>query len=350
MKCNYFNISGYKVGQGQPVFIIAEAGVNHNGSLKLAKKMVDTAKLIGADAIKFQTFKAENLVTKNAPKANYQKKTTSGKTQLEMLKSLELSEKDFKKLFNYCRKKGIIFLSTPFDSQSAKFLYKLGVSAFKISSADLTNIPLIKQIAKYKRPVILSTGMSDLKEIKEAINAIHRSGNKKIILLHCTSNYPTNNEDVNLKAMQTLREKFCDLVGYSDHTLGIQAAAIAVAMEACILEKHFTLDKTLPGPDHQASFMPQEFKEMVQIIREVERIKGSAVKKPTKSELAIKRVVRKSIVVNQPIAKGTKIKKETLALKRPETGIKPKYLLSIIGKRAAANIKKDQVLTWNLIR
>ncbi|MBP7088039.1 MAG: N-acetylneuraminate synthase [Candidatus Omnitrophica bacterium] len=350
MKYTYFNISGHKVGQNQPVFIIAEAGVNHNGSLELAKKMVDTAKLIGADAIKFQTFKAENLATKDAPKAYYQKKTALGKTQLEMLKSLELSEKDFEKLFNYCRKKRIIFLSTPFDSQSAEFLYSLGVSAFKISSADLTNIPLIKQIAKYKRPLILSTGMSDLKEIKEALNAAYSSSNKKVILLHCTSNYPANNEDVNLKAMQTLKEKFYCLTGYSDHTLGIQAAAAAAAMGACILEKHFTLNKNFIGPDHQASFMPQEFEEMVKIIRQVERIRGSALKKPVRSELAIKRVVRKSIVANQPIAKGTKIKKEMLALKRPEIGLRPKYLEYLVGKRAARNINKDQALTWSLVK
>ncbi|MEW6680128.1 MAG: N-acetylneuraminate synthase family protein, partial [bacterium] len=227
MKKKRINIAGRIIGDEQPVFIIAEAGVNHNGSLKLAKRLVDAAKVAGADAIKFQTFKADELVIPNAPKAEYQKKTTSGKSQYEMLKELELSENEFKELFDYCQEKKIIFMSTPFDFRSAEFLYKLGIPAFKIGSGDLTNPPLLIQVAKYRKPIILSTGMSTLAEVKEAVKAIYSTGNKKLILLHCTSNYPTKYEDVNLKAMVTLKDEFNVPIGYSDHTEGIEVAVAA---------------------------------------------------------------------------------------------------------------------------
>ncbi len=342
-------INNKKIGKYNPVFIIAEAGVNHNGSLKLAMKMADAAKDAGADAIKFQTFKTEELVTQMAPKANYQKKTVPGKSQFEMLKNLELSQNDFKKLFEYCNRKKIIFLSTPFDFESAEFLNKLDVPAFKISSGDLTNIPLLLQIAKYKKPIILSTGMSTLTEITDAVKIIYSTGNKKLVLLHCTSNYPTKFEDVNLRAMDTIRKNFNTLVGYSDHTEGIEIAIAAVAMGASLLEKHFTLDKTLPGPDHKASLEPQEFMKMVKAIRNVEISFGNGIKKPERSEMEIRRIARKSIVAAVNIPKGTRLTKNMLAIKRPGAGIEPKYLEQLINRKAKINIKKDQVLTWDLL-
>ena len=342
-------INNRKIGKNQPVLIIAEAGVNHNGSLRLAKKMVATAKKTGADAIKFQTFKAEDLVLRHAPKAEYQKKTVPGKSQFEMLKELELSETEFEELFNYCKKQKIIFLSTPFDFKSAEFLYKLGVSAFKIGSGDLTNLPLLTQVARYRKPVILSTGMATLEEVKEAVRTIYLSGNKKLILLHCTSNYPAKYRDVNLRAMDTLKQRFNIIVGYSDHTQGIEVTIAAVAKEACVIERHFTLDKTLPGPDHKASLEPDEFREMVSSIRNIEKALGRSTKKPTKTELRIKKVIRKSIVATKDIPKRMKITKKMLAIKRPGTGIKPKYLDQLIGRQARRNIKKDTIITWGKV-
>ncbi|MEW6482425.1 MAG: N-acetylneuraminate synthase [bacterium] len=350
MRKEQINIAGRTIGDNQPVFIISEAGVNHNGDVKIAKKMIEAAKDIGADAIKFQTFKADELVIPNAPKAEYQNKTTSGKSQYEMLKELELSENEFKKLFNYCQKKNIIFLSTPFDFQSAEFLYKLGVPAFKIGSGDLTNIPLLIQVAKYGKPIILSTGMSTLAEVKEAVKPIYSTGNKKLILLHCTSNYPTKYEDVNLKAMVTLKDEFNLPIGYSDHTEGIEVSVGAVALGACVIEKHFTLDKNLAGPDHKASLEPDEFRKMVQSIRNVEMAMGNGIKKPTKSEIEVQKVARKSIVVARDIPKGTRLSLDMLAIKRPGTGIEPKYLDKLVDKQVITSIKKDQILTWSMMR
>jgi len=334
------------VGEGCPSLIIAEAGVNHNGSLKLAKKMIDAAKMAGAGAIKFQTFITEELVTQDAPKANYQKKATGSKSQYEMLKKLELSERDFKELFNYCKRRGIMFLSTPFDSKSAEFLLKLGVPAFKIGSGDLTNIPLLLQVAGYKRPIILSTGMATLTEIKEAVKTIYSTGNKNLILLHCTSNYPTKYKEVNLRAMEALKKRFNVPIGYSDHTEGIEVAIAAVGMGACVVEKHFTLDRSLPGPDHKASLEPDEFAKMVRSIRNIELAMGDGIKRPQRSELEIKKVARKSIVAARDIQAGEIITKDMLAVKRPGTGIEPKFFSQIIGKRTKVALSKDQVLTW----
>lgn len=347
MKNKDIKIRNRKIGENQPVFIIAEAGVNHNGSLKMAKRMIDTAKSCGADAVKFQTFKTEEVVTCEAPKAEYQKKSAPDESQFEMIKKLELSEPVFRELFNYCRKKKIIFLSTPFDSQSARFLYKLGIPAFKIGSGELTNIPLLLQVAKYGKPVILSTGMSNLEEIRGAVRGIYSTGNKKLILLHCTSNYPAKFENINLKAMDSLRRKLNVPIGYSDHTKGIEIAVAAVAMGACIIEKHFTLDNNLPGPDHKASLMPAELKHMVQSIRNVEKSLGNGVKEIQKSEIEIKKIARKSIIAKVDIPKGLTISKEMLAIKRPGTGIEPKFLSRIIGKRLKKGIQKDKILTWN---
>jgi N-acetylneuraminate synthase/N,N'-diacetyllegionaminate synthase len=343
-------IEGEKIGEGCPVFIIAEAGVNHNGSLKMAKEMVDAAKSAGADAIKFQTFTAENLVTARAPKALYQKKNALGKNQLEMLKKLELSNLHFKELFDYCQKKRIIFLSTPFDSQSALFLQELGVGAFKVSSGDLPNLPLLKQIAGYKKPVILSTGMSSMKEIGEAVNTIVSVGNQKLILLHCTTNYPTKYEEVNLKAIETLRKRFKLPVGYSDHTAGVIISVAAVALRACVIEKHFTLSQALPGPDHLASLEPNQLREMVRSIREIEKAMGSGEKVPTAAEVRMKKIARKSLVANVDIPRDAKINAEMLAIKRPGTGIEPRYLTRLMKYRTKKSIRKDQVLFWEDIK
>jgi N-acetylneuraminate synthase/N,N'-diacetyllegionaminate synthase len=342
-------INNRKVGEGEACFIIAEAGVNHNGSLAMAKKMINAAKQAGVDAIKFQTFKTEELAIENAPRANYQSKQVLDESQFEMLKKLELSESEFVELFSYCKKNQIMFLSTPFDFKSAEFLNDLGVPAFKVGSGDLNNIPLILKVAAYGKPLILSTGMSNLTEVKESVEAIYSVGNNELILLHCTSNYPTKFDDVNLKAMQTLQNEFGVLVGYSDHTEGIEVAVAAVAMGACVIEKHFTLDRTLPGPDHKASLEPNELKQMVCSIRNVEKAMGSGEKKPSKSEAEIKRVARKSIVAAVNIPKGTILTQEFLAIKRPGTGIEPKYLSAVIGKKTKRAFGKNQLIEWDFL-
>ena len=266
-----------------------------------------------------------------------------------MLKDLELSDSDFRELFVYCQKKKIIFLSTPFNQQSAGFLYDLGVSAFKISSGDLTDIPLLQKIAGFKKPIILSTGMSTLAEVKEAVKAIYVINNRQLILLHCTSNYPTKFRDVNLKAILTLRKEFNLPIGYSDHTEGVEIPIAAIAMGACIIEKHLTLDKNLLGPDHKASLNPEEFSEMVDSIRIIEMAMGNGIKNPTKSEIEMRKVARKSIVTVRDISKGERITRDMLAVKRPGTGIPPKLLNLLIGKYANRMIKKDNVLNWGLI-
>ena len=335
------------IGEGEPCFIVAEVGVNHNGSVELAKKLIDVAKDAGADAVKFQTFKAENVVVKDAEKAEYQKVTAKEELQYEMLKKLELSDDDFKDLADYARKKDIIFLSSPFDKESTDLLYELDVPAFKVASGEITNFPLIRHIAKKGKPIILSTGMATLGEIEEALKIIRSEGVKDVILLHCVSNYPARIEDVNLRAMETLKQAFKIPVGFSDHTLGITASIIAVALGACLIEKHFTLDRNLPGPDHKASLEPNELREMVKSIRDVEKALGDGVKRPTKEEEEIKKIVRRSIVAKVNIPKGTIIAEDMLDVKRPGTGIEPKYIVGIIGKRAKINIKKDDLITWS---
>jgi len=257
------------IGEEEPCFIIAEAGVNHNGSIELAKKLIDAAKDAGADAVKFQTFKTENVVVKDAQKAEYQKETTGEGSQYEMIKKLELTEEDFRELADYAKEKDIMFLSSPFDKESVDLLNELDVPAFKVGSGEITNLPLLRYIAKKEKPIILSTGMSTLGEIEEALDVIRSEGVEDIILLHCVSNYPARIEDVNLRALGTLKQAFKLPVGFSDHTLGITAPIAAVALGACVIEKHFTLDRNLPGPDHKASLEPEELKEMAKAIREV---------------------------------------------------------------------------------
>ena len=332
-----------------PTFIIAEAGVNHNGDVDVAKKLIDAAKEAGADAVKFQTFKAENIVVKNAEKAKYQKVIAKEETQYEMLKKLELSDDDFKDLADYARKKDILFLSSPFDEESTDLLYELDVPAFKIGSGEITNFPLLKYIAKKEKPIILSTGMSSLGEVEEALNVIKSEGIEDVILLQCVSNYPARIEDVNLRAMETLKQSFKIPVGFSDHTLGITASIAAVASGACVIEKHFTLDRNLPGPDHKASLEPDELKEMVKAIRDVEKALGDGIKRPTKDEVAIKRVARRSIVAKIDILEGAIITEEMLEVKRPGTGIPPKYMDMIVGRKAKENIKGDEIIAMGMI-
>ncbi|MCF6463983.1 N-acetylneuraminate synthase [Clostridium sp. Cult1] len=328
-------------------FVIAEAGVNHNGDISIAKKLIDKAFEAGADAIKFQTFKAENLVTREAPKAEYQKETTGDGNQFQMLKKLELSFEEHIILKEYCIEKSITFISTPFDFESVDLLEKIGVPLYKVSSGDLTNLPLLSYIASKNKPIILSTGMANLGEVEEAVETIFETGNKNLVLLHCTSNYPTVYEDVNLRAMLTMKEAFKLPVGYSDHTIGIEVPIAAVALGAKVIEKHFTLDKTMEGPDHKASLEPDELKIMVNSIRNIERAMGDGVKRCTENEKNTKRVARKSIVASKDIMKGETIKLNDINFKRPEFGLKPKYVKLIIGKQARRNIKENEFILFD---
>jgi len=353
------------IGKGLPCFIIAEAGVNHNGDIGLAKKLIDAAKKTGADAVKFQIFKAENLVTSEVDQAEYQTKNIGKReSQYQMLKRLELSYSDFKRLKEYCDRKGIIFLATPHSGrEDADFISKI-CPAIKVSSPDVTNLPILEYVARKNLPIILSTGASTSEEAREAVETI-LSINKELVLLHCTTNYPTKINEVNLRAMETMKKEFDLPIGYSDHTEGIKISLAAVVLGACIIEKHFTLDKNMPGPDHKASLEPDELKEMVEGIRNVEKrlasgenqdiilgefnIKealGNGIKNPNLSEIEAAKVVRKSIVAAKDIKKGLTITENMLDIKRPGTGIRPKYLKKIIGKVVKNDIKKDELISW----
>lgn len=334
-------------------FIIAEAGVNHNGDLNIAKKLIDAAVNAGADAVKFQTFKTEELVTKTAPKAAYQTKNIGGeRSQFEMLKQLELSHDCFAKLFDYCAKREIMFMSTPFDNSSVDFLDNLGMEYFKIPSGEITNKQLIQKIAGKKKSIILSTGMSYLGEVEKGIawiNEVWDGFNVKpgLTLLHCVSNYPSDMEESNLSVMETMRTAFGLPVGFSDHTLGIEIAIAAVALKASVIEKHFTLDKSMEGPDHRASIEPDELVTMVGAIRNVEKSFGDGFKKPGEQEKETKKVIRKSIVAARDIKTGEIIDENSLAIKRPGTGIPPEFIDKIISRKALTNISKDAMLNWS---
>jgi N,N'-diacetyllegionaminate synthase len=329
-------------------FIIAEAGVNHNGSLELAKKMIDVAVDAGADAVKFQTFKAEKVVSKYAPKAEYQKKTTTvNESQLEMVRKLELDEVAHEKLLTYCRSRNIQFLSTPFDLESIDLLNKLGLEIFKIPSGEITNLPYLRKIGALKKEIILSTGMANLGEIEDALNVLICAGTKlkDITVLHCNTEYPTPMQDVNLKAMLTIKSAFPGIhVGYSDHTEGIEVPIAAVAMGATIIEKHFTLDKSLPGPDHKASLEPDELTAMVKAIRNIETSLGNGIKKPSPSELKNIPIARKSIVAASNIRKGEPFTEENLTTKRPGTGISPMRWDEMIWQVAQKDYEKDELI------
>lgn len=326
------------------VLIIAEAGVNHNGSLENAKKLAKEAKNAGADYIKFQTYIAKELVCEKAKKADYQNKNDKNSTtQLEMLEKLNLTFEDFKNLKKYCEKIKIKFLTTAFDLKSLKFIVDdLGVDTLKIPSGEVTNYPYLIACAKTHLPVILSTGMCDMNEISQAVKVLKKNGTSKISILHCTTEYPAPLESVNLLAMKSIQDKFKCEVGYSDHTKGIDVPCYAVAMGASIIEKHFTLDKNLPGPDHKASLEPQELKLMIDKIREIETVLGDGDKKTQTAELKNKPIARKSIVANCDIKKGEKFTEENLTCKRPGDGISPMKWNKIIGKKAIRDFKKDE--------
>jgi N,N'-diacetyllegionaminate synthase len=333
----------------QPCFIIAEAGVNHNGQLNRAKKLVDAAVAAKVDAVKFQTFKSEGVVTNDVTIAAYAKKNI-GKNlkQIEMIKRYELSYDEFKKLKKYCDQKKILFLSTPHSFDAIDFLEDL-VPVYKFGSGDLTNIPALLYAARKHKPIILGTGMATLQEVRTAIKSIHTTGNHDIVALHCTTNYPCDVAEVNLRAMLTMQNTLNCLVGYSDHTIGITVPLMAATLGAVIIEKHFTLDKTLSGPDHKASLEPQELTEMVTAIRNVETILGSYAKKPTSSEKKIMKLVRKSIVANQDIKKGAVLRKNMLAIKRPGVGLSPTQLEQILGKKTKKPLIKDELIRLNMV-
>jgi N-acetylneuraminate synthase/N,N'-diacetyllegionaminate synthase len=333
------------VGDGEPVFVVAEAGVNHNGSIVLAKKLVDAAKNAGADAVKFQTFKTEKVVTEYAKKADYQKSAGSNESQYEMLRKLELKNERFTELFDYAKKKGIIFLSSAFDKESVDLLNNLGVLAFKIASGEITNFPLLRYIAGKKKPIILSTGMSTIHEISEALKIIRKEGVQDIILLHCVTSYPARKEDINLRVIETLRRKFKLPIGFSDHTLGPVVSIAAVALGAVLIEKHFTLDRNLSGPDHSMSMQPNELKEMIAAIHEAKKALGTGAKRLTEDEKKIKKLARRSVVARVSIRKGTIITESMLDTKRPGTGIDPRRMNLIIGKRTRQDIARDELIT-----
>lgn len=325
--------------------IIAEAGVNHNGSMELAKKMVDKAKEAGADYIKFQTFQPEKLVSKYADKAEYQKKTTgSEESQLEMLKKLALTREDFRELKDYCKEAGIGFISTPFDLESIDFLERLDMDFWKVPSGEITNLPYLIKIAKTGRPIVMSTGMCQMEEIEEALTWLKKSGAGEITLLHCNTQYPTPMEDVNLNAMQSLRRQFQLPVGYSDHTQGIEVPIAAVALGATVIEKHFTLDQTMEGPDHMASLAPEELTAMVRGIRNIEKALGDGEKGVTPSEMANRTVARKSIVAAGSIRKGEPFTETNLTVKRPGNGISPMNWFEVLGKVAKRDYFEDELI------
>jgi N,N'-diacetyllegionaminate synthase len=330
-----------------PIIIIAEVGVNHNGSIDTAKKMIDVAYKAGADFVKFQTFKAKTVVTRTADKAEYQKESTGAdESQFEMIKKLELNRAAHVVLIRHCEKQGIRFLSTAFDHDSIDLLSELDIPLYKIPSGEITNLPYLRHIGRMGKPIIMSSGMSMLEEVQSALNILLEAGAEKdkITILHCNTEYPTPMSDVNLKAMLTIGDELGVSVGYSDHTLGIEIPIAAVAMGATVIEKHFTLDRTLPGPDHAASLEPDELKAMVVAIRNTEKAMGEGVKKPSPSEIKNIPIVRKSIVAKRPIKKGERFSEENLTLKRPGTGISPMEWDAYIGKSADREYQIDELI------
>lgn len=332
-------------------FVIAEAGVNHNGDMDLARSLVDAAAESGADAVKFQSFKACRLATPGAPKAQYQNKTTDPEeSQLDMLKRLELSESDHMEIMQQCRRRSILFLSTPFDENSADLLERLDVPLFKIPSGEITNLPFLEHVALKQRPMILSTGMSSLREVEKAVRVVKEAGNHRLALLHCVSRYPAAHEESNLRAMKTMERAFGLPLGFSDHTSGIQVSIAAVALGAKIIEKHFTLDRTLAGPDHRASLTPDELVELVRSIRIVESAMGDGRKIPVTKEAETAAVARKSLVAVKDIPSGTTLIREMLEARRPGTGISPEKMADILGRTSSVFIGKDTLLNWDMIQ
>ena len=328
------------IGEGEPCFIIAEAGINHNGDIKLAKKLIGAAKGAGADVIKFQTHIPEEEMLKDDSTAEY-----IGESLFDLLKRVELSKKDHVELKKYATTKGILFLSTPFSREAVDLLEEIGVPAYKVGSGEMTNLPLLEYISKKKKPMIISTGMSTFEEIEETINFVKKI-NDDLILLHCTSTYPTRYEDVNLRVIERLREKFKIPVGLSDHSIGIYTALASVVLGACIIEKHFTINRDLPGPDQKASITPGELKELVKGVRAIEKALGST-KRITDDELSVQRMARESVVSLVNIPNGAVITEDMVWVKRPGIGIPPKYLNKVIGMKTRKNIKANTIIKWS---
>jgi N,N'-diacetyllegionaminate synthase len=329
------------------VLVIAEVGVNHNGCLDLAKQLVDVAVEAGANLVKFQTFRSENIVTRSAPKAQYQINNTDfSQSQYEMLQKLELTPKMHEELIEYCRNKKIIFFSTAFDIEGLDYLAKLGMKFFKIPSGEITNLPYLQHVGSFCGPIILSSGMATLGEIEKAVDLLENAGTSrsKITVLHCNTEYPTPMHDVNLRAMGTIREALGVAVGYSDHTLGIEVPIAAVALGATVIEKHLTLNRSLPGPDHKASIEPFEFQAMVRAIRNIEEAMGSSIKRPSPSEIKNIHIARKSLIASKPILAGEIFTLDNIAIKRPGTGISPMRLYEVIGRVAARNFSIDELI------
>ena len=329
------------------VFIIAEAGVNHNGDIRIAKKLVDMAKTCGADAIKFQTFKAEESTGTFAEKAQYQKENDKTKeSQFDMIKKLELPFENFKEIKAYCEEKGIIFISTPDGLESLNYLINIDIPFIKVGSTEITNPNFLVEIGRAAKPIILSTGMSSLGEVEKALEAIYSTNNRNVRLMHCTTDYPTDIEEVNLRAMLTMKEAFKIPVGLSDHTLGFEAAIAAVALGAEFIEKHITLDRDMKGPDHKASMPPNEFEQYVKYIRNTEKLLGDGIKRPTNQEKLIMNEARRSILASRDLEKGTILEENMLTYKRPGYGIKPELSYILIGRELKRDLSKDEVIQW----
>ncbi len=343
----FFQIGPRRVGEGEPCFVIAEAGVNHNGDLALARQLIAAAAEAGADAIKFQTFRADRLVSATAPKADYQKAATgAAESQHAMLRRLELDEAAHRTLRQYAADRGIVFLSTPFDEASADFLAALRLPAFKVSSGELTNLPFLAHLAQHRMPIILSTGMTTLDEVRAAVAAI---GDVPLALLQCVSNYPAQAADTNLRAMQTMRAEFGVTVGYSDHTLGNEVAFAAVALGASIVEKHLTLDRTLPGPDHAASSEAAEFAALVRGIRSIESALGDGIKRPAASEANVASVARRSLVAARDIAPGEILSPAEIDALRPAGGLPPSAQTKLLGRRTRTAIPAGTMFTLEML-
>jgi N,N'-diacetyllegionaminate synthase len=341
------SVGNHKISRKSPVFIIAEVGVNHNGDVNLATKMIKEAARCGADCVKFQTFKAERVALRDAPKAEYQLKVTDSKeSQIDMLRSLELPFDDYKKIIDCCHQEGVVFMSTPYNVEDVDYLDELGVSAYKLASIHAVEPWFARYTAKKGKPIILSTGMATLAELDETVRAIHEVGNKDLVLLQCTTNYPSRLVDTNLRAMQTMTESYDVLVGYSDHTQNDVASIVSIGLGATVIEKHFTIDKSLSGPDQSTSADAEEFSTLVQKIRSAELVLGSSLKEPCDIEKKNSVGMRRSIVSKRDIKKGTVITEDMLTFKRPLTGLSPIYMDRLLGKEAKENISKDSFIEW----
>lgn len=343
-------LNGKSIGPGQRCFVIAEAGVNHNGDIELARRLVDAAAEAGADAVKFQALRAEALVSRTAPKAAYQLQTTAREeSHFEMIRRLELDEAALREIQSYSTRRGILFIATPFDDESARMLDAMKVPLIKISSGEVINLPFLTHVARMGRPIVLSTGMCDLREVEDAVRTIRAAGNDSIVLLQCVSNYPADPADSNLRAMQTMAETFGVAVGYSDHTLGNDVALAAVALGACVVEKHLTLDRGMPGPDHRASSEPAEFAALVRGIRAVEAALGDGCKRPAASERNTAEVARKSLVAACDLPAGATLTAAMLTAIRPGTGLSPALQTQLLGRKLRHAITAHTPLTWQML-